>query len=81
MSDELMKRIDSFIEYATSTKKYHDAGFYQEVKDEIIKLREELASFSYVGKTACEMDTIFAELDMNTEFDVGVDIFVKLERK
>lgn len=36
MRENVIERLDAFIEYAEKTRKFHDADFYRHVKEELL---------------------------------------------
>jgi len=38
----MLERLDDYIEFAHNTKKFSDAGFYEEVKEYISELKEDI---------------------------------------
>jgi len=47
--DDLIKRLDEYIEYAEAIKRFSDVGFYKEIKEKLIEQESHLTHYRKVA--------------------------------
>lgn len=63
---ELLKSLDNYIEYAHATKRFADVGFYEDLKDKLIEMDNEIAHHENCKETLRHLKDLEDNMDSET---------------